>query len=246
MTQRRIVTNRTIEATVQTYSYYFTREYLAPLILFILCTALTILLIPIQLMLKRSSRLKRHFKAHFLIKFIFRIMLNKRSDKAGKVVYTILDYEVSERYKVLMLAVAISLTGVGGVVFWDYFIFEDSYICSTDPNLACFPAFPNLTSPRLDCSNTSYLKVNNITSIICYRYSFVLGSATGGALGVVTNYALVFIIKTLLLLKVSNGSEWTKQVSCSAHCSYTDHYSSDNIQHSYSSIHLSSTEFIYH
>ena len=161
-------------------------------------------------MLKRSSRLKRHFKAHFLIKLVFRIMLNKRTDKAGKVVYTILKYKVSKRYKVLMLAVATSLTGVGGVVFWDYFIFEDSYICSTDPNLACFPAFPNLTTLRLDCSDTSYLEINNITSIICYRYSFTLGSATGGALGVVTTYALVFIIKTLLLLKVSNGSEWTK------------------------------------
>ena len=57
---------------------------------------------------------------------------------------TILDYKVTERYKVLMLAVAISLTGVGGVVFWDYFIFEDSYICSTDPNLACFPAYPKV------------------------------------------------------------------------------------------------------
>ena len=109
-----------------------------------------------------------------------------------------------------MLTVAISLTGVGGAVFWDYFVFEDSCICSTDPNLACFLAFPSLTTPRLDCSDTSYLEINNITSIICYKYSFALGSATGGALGVVTTYALVFIIKTLLLLKVSNGSEWTK------------------------------------
>ena len=96
-------------------------------------------------------------------------------------------------------------------MFWDYFLFEDSHICSTDPNLACFPANPNMTTPRLDCSDTGYLEDNNITTIICYRYVFRLSQATGSALGIITIDALVIIIITLLLFKVSNGSGWNKR-----------------------------------
>ena len=109
-----------------------------------------------------------------------------------------------------MLAIAICLLGVGGVSFWNTYLFEGSYICNTDPELACFPSFSNRTTPRLDCSDTSYLRDNNITSIICYKFVYRLESATGAALGIIAFDALFVIIITLLLLKVSNGSEWTK------------------------------------
>ena len=200
-----------MEATGQTYSYYFTREFLPPLILFALYTALSLLLIPVQLMLNRCPRLKRYFKTQFLIKQIFNTLLNKSTDKNGKTIYIIMKYRVPARHKVMMLAMALSMLGAGGVTFCDIYLFEDSYICSTDPNLACFPAYPNLTTPRLDCSNTSYLEDNNITSIICYRPVFKLGQATGGALGIITTYVLYIMFITVLLLKVSNGSRFTKR-----------------------------------
>ena len=197
-------------ATGQTYSYYFTIKYLPQFIFFVLCVAVTLLLIPVHLMLKRSPKLKRYCKTQFLIMHVFSTMLNKQTDRAGKKVYTILNYKVPERYQFLMLAMALSLIGVAGIEFWDIYLFEDSYICSTDPNLVCFPAYPNMTTPRLDCSDTSYLEDNNITSIICFRLMYRLGSATGSALGVITIEALLIIIITLLLLKVSNGSGWNK------------------------------------
>ena len=112
----------------------------------------------------------------------------------------------------MMLAIALSLIGVAGKTFWNVYLFEKSYICGTDPKLACFPAQPNLTTPRLDCSDTSYLEDNNITSIICYRYAYNLSGATGAALGIIVIDALfIIIIGTVILLKLSNGSEWTKR-----------------------------------
>ena len=171
----------------------------------------TLILIPVQLLLKRSPKLKRYCKTQFLIKSVFSTMLNKHGYRAGKKVYTILNYKVPVRYNVLMLAMALSLMGVAGVEFWDHFLFENSHVCSTVPDLVCFPTYPNMTTPRLDCSDTTYLEDNNITSVICYRIVYRLGPATGSALGIITINALLIIILTLLLLKVSNGSEWNKR-----------------------------------
>ena len=200
-----------METTGQNYSLYFTLEYLPPMIFFVLGTALSLLLIPVQLVLNRSPKLKRYFKTQLLIKHIFSTMLNNYIDKSGKQICTILNYKVPERYKVMMLAMMFSMTGVGGMRFWDISVFEDSYICSTDPDLACFPAYPSITTPRLDCSNTSFFEDNNITSVICYRHTFKLGQATGGALGIIAMNVLYIMFITVLLLKVSKGSEWNKR-----------------------------------
>ena len=200
-----------MEATGQNYTFYFIREYLPPMIFWVLCMALSLLLIPVQLLLNRSPKLKRYVKTQFLIKHIFSTMLNNYIDKSGKQIYTILNYKVPERYKVMMLAMMFSMTGAGGLIFWDIYLFEDSYTCSTDPDLACFPAQPNITTPRLDCSNTSFLEDRNISSIICYRLVYKLGQATGGALGIITTNVLFIVVITVLLLKVSSGSEWNKR-----------------------------------
>ena len=104
----------------------------------------------------------------------------------------------------------LTLMGVAWVLFWDIFLFQETHSCSTNADLACFPAYPNMTTPRLDCSDTSYLEDNNITSVICYRFVFRLGLATGAAFGEVTTITMIIATITLLLLKVSNGSEWNK------------------------------------
>ena len=201
---------RTMEATGQSYSFYFIREYLPPMILFTLCIALSFLLIPVQLLLNRCPKLKRFFKTQFLIKQVFNTLLNKHRDKNGKIIYIIMSYKVPGRYKVMMLAMALSMLGAGGVRYWDIYLFEETFICSSDPNFACFPAYPNLSTPCLDCSDTRYLEDNNITSVICYRYVYRLGQATGGAPGIITTIVLYIIIITVLLLKVSNGNGSSK------------------------------------
>ena len=89
-----------------------------------------------------------------IIENVFRAMLKKSTDEDGKQVYTIFNYKVPEGYKLHLLAVMFNLVGVALIQFVDDFVFEESYICNTDPDMACFPKFPNMSTPCLDCSNT--------------------------------------------------------------------------------------------
>ena len=89
--------------------------------------------------------------------------------------------------------------------FWNQFLFEESNICTNDIYTCCYDA--NQYYPqRLDCSNSSYLKTNNVTSIICYKFAFRLGRATGSTLGLVTSCVLGLLIITWCLLKISKGT----------------------------------------
>ena len=198
-----------METKGETYSYYFIMEYWPHFFLLALW-ALTLLLIPVQLMLNRSPKVKCHCITQFLIENVFSILLKKHTDRAGKGVYTISNYKAPDRYKFLMLAIALTLIGIVWIMFWDHFLLEKSHNCSTDPDLACFPAYPNISTPRLDCSDTSYLEDNNITSVICFRLVYRLGIATGSAVGIVTTTTMVIAIITSVLLKASNGSGWNK------------------------------------
>ena len=125
-----------MEATGQTYSYYFTREFLPPLILFVLYTALSLLLIPVQLMLNGCPRLKRYFKTQFLIKRVFNTLLNKSTDKNGKTIYIIMKYRVPARHKVMMLAMALSMLrgrGVTLIFIYPFLIISEHIVfCHTN------------------------------------------------------------------------------------------------------------------
>ena len=90
--------------------------------------------------------------------------------------------------------------------FWDNFLLEESRICTADPNLACFPSNPTLSTPRLNCSNTTFM-----TSFSCYRFVFKLGPATGSAVGIVTTTAFIInYIIPLIFLKISKGTSGSK------------------------------------
>ena len=141
-----------------------------------------------------------------ILEHLFSIMLKSYIDHNGRKTYRILNYKVPKIYLLVLSVTVFNLTGVALVQFWEDFLFEESRICSTDPNLGCFPSNPNLTTPRLDCSNTSYLEDNNITSIVCYRFAYKLGTATGSALGIMTTTALIISINTITFLKISKGN----------------------------------------
>ena len=55
-----------MDATGQTYSYYFTRKYLPTMIFSLFCVALSLLLIPVQLLLKQSPYTKALFQDRIL------------------------------------------------------------------------------------------------------------------------------------------------------------------------------------
>ena len=88
-----------------------------------------------------------------------------------------------------LVFVAVSAT----VQFWDEFLYEESSDCITKSYTCCYGLYQN-TTQHVDCSNTSYLEDNNITSIICHRFVFRLGTAAGSALGIIATNALVILI----------------------------------------------------
>ena len=149
-----------------------------------------------------------------IIETVFSAMLKNSTNEDGEKVYTIFNYKVPKVYKLHLFAIVLNLIGVASMQFLEDFVFEESHICSTDPQLACFRSFPNMSTPRMDCSNTSYLEDNNITSVICYRYVFRVGIATGSALGLVTTTALIFYPINLIIIMVSQIMRTKGNVCC--------------------------------
>ena len=145
-----------------------------------------------------------------VVQFVFGSVL-KEHVKDGERGCTIFNYKAPRWYKAFLFSNVLQLLGIGLMQFWDNFLLEESRICTTDPNLACFRSNPTLSTLRLDCSNTSFIEKNNITSFSCYRFVFKLGPATGSAVGIVTTTA--FIIKYIIpyfLLKISKGTSGSK------------------------------------
>ena len=145
-----------------------------------------------------------------LVRFVFGSVLKEHNNENGEKEYTIFNSKAPQCYKTLLFSNVLQLLGIALMQFWDTFLLEESRICTNDPSLACFPAtsYISLDIPRLDCSNTSYLEENKITSFNCYRFVFKLGPATGSAVGIVTT--TTFIIKyivPLMLLKLPKESK---------------------------------------
>ena len=130
---------------------------------------------------------------------IFKLEKYRQSD--GETKPTISNYKLPHCYKVQLFTIVFNLIIVALLQFWEDLVFEDSHTCNTDPKIACFPIFPNMTTPRLDCSNKRYLEDNNITSVICYRLALRLGTATASAFGVASVTTMIIYFVHFLLLK---------------------------------------------
>ena len=139
-------------------------------------------------------------------------MLKSYTDKDGKKAHSISNYKVPENYISGLMVIVLNLFQVAFTQFLDKFLFEETQGCTADKTLDCFPSNAALDTQRLDCSNTSYLMDNNITSVICYRLVLNLGLATGSALGTVTTTALAIYLLTFFILKVSNRK--CDRISC--------------------------------
>ena len=72
--------------------------------------------------------------------------------------------ELYTGYVRLMLATMLNLIGVAIIIFWDVFLFEQSYICSTDSDSLYNNTSPSMSTIRLHCSDMSDFQENNILS----------------------------------------------------------------------------------
>ena len=121
-----------------------------------------------------------------VVQFVFGSVLKEHVED-GERGCTTFKYKAPDCYKAFLFSNVLQLIGIALMQFWDNFLLDESRICTTDPNLACFPSNPMPSTPRLDCSNTSFIEKNNITSFSCYRFVFKLGTGTAQCYQIPTN-----------------------------------------------------------
>ena len=144
-----------------------------------------------------------------VVERVFDRILKKHRSQEEKNVYEVLNYKAPPFYNKLLLFTLVYLI-IGAIAqFWDEFLLEESYDCTTDRFTCCFDEDLKSTQ-RLDCSNTSYLKDNNITSVVCYKFAFKLSSASASALGLVTSIVVSIFVITWCLLIISKGTRRTR------------------------------------
>ena len=99
--------------------------------------------------------------------------------------YIVFNFKVPISIKYWLYSTLVNVSGIAFVQFWDDFMLEESFSCSMDPNTVCFSL--DLPHHKLNCSNMD----DNITSVICYKFVFKLGSALGSSLGLISSIGLV-------------------------------------------------------
>ena len=190
----------------QTYSYYFMVKELPQFIVFSVWLLVVAIFLNILSFASLFSDCLECFLDYFrnpIIEFVFGAML-KRDDEE----FTLFNEKVPVIYAHQLYTMAISMIGVALMQFWDDLSIEESHTCSTNPQIACFPVFPDMDTPRLNCSNTE------ITSVICYRLVLRIGSAAASALGVVTVSGLTMYFLNFFLVKIPKLKEdYTKALT---------------------------------
>ena len=142
-----------------------------------------------------------------IVEIAFGRILKKHSNQEERNVYNVLKYKAPPNYTNILFLTLIYLIVSVLAQFWDDFLLQESFECTTDRSTCCFGYNQNFQFLPLDCSNTTYLK--NITSIICYKFVFELGTATGSSLGIFTSSVVSLSVITWCLLKVSKGTKTT-------------------------------------
>ena len=121
--------------------------------------------------MKRTNKIRRI--AESAIKLVFGGILKRYRSKEGVYCYIIFNYKVPYEYTFLLFGTLVGLFALAIVQFWNEFLLEETFDCTVKGLVCCYDL--TTTFPQsLDCSDTS-----NTTSVICYRYVFKLGTATG-------------------------------------------------------------------
>ena len=178
----------------QTYSYYFTIKELPQFIFFSVWLVIIFSILHILSTISGRFKCLKCFSDYFknpTVEVAFSAMLKRDDDD-----FTIFNEKVPALYTDQLYTMALTLIGVALIQFWDDFLIEESHTCSTNPQIACFPVFPDMDTPRLNCSTT------DITSVICYRFVFRIGSAAASALGVVTVTSLAVYFFNFVSVKI--------------------------------------------
>ena len=156
--------------------------------------------------IKRTSKIRKI--AESATEIILSKILKKRRNKYGSESYIVFNYKAPYTHVFILFSILIQLISIAMIQFWDTFLLSETFGCTPNGFACCYSLNTTFNQP-LDCHNKSYLKENNINSIICYRYVFRLGAATGSALGTVTTTGILLLVITWILLKCSKGANRT-------------------------------------
>ena len=166
----------TMDKAGYNYSFYAALQIVPSYIILVSLSITTIGILLVSILLYQCCKYPKLIPpvkriTQWSVEQVFSVMLKKRTNSEGRKVYTVLNYEVPDGYVRLLLATVLNLIGVAVINFWNVFLFEQSYICSTDPDLVCFPLVnemsPELSTPPLDCSNNFKKITSLLSSVTC-------------------------------------------------------------------------------
>ena len=138
--------------------------------------------------------------------YVFNKLLKKEAENGEKVkpVYKVCGFKAPCWYRYWLFVMLYQLFGVEWLEFWENFPLLKSYACTSNPILSCFSSNASASDLPLDCSNTTYLEYLNITSFICYKFTYDIGKAAGPAVGIFTTAGTCVAIITFIVLKASD------------------------------------------
>ena len=108
--------------------------------------------------------------------------------------FIIFGHEASLKEMRWLFIILVQATLLAFAQFWDEFLLEESYSCSTNPRVHCFSS-----GQHTNCSDTSD------TGIVCYQYVFNIGRTAASAIGIISATGFIIYIVCLVFLKVLNG-----------------------------------------
>ena len=198
----------------QDYTCYLCIKNLPVFIATVPVYPITVILLLLYSRRVRNTRAGKWYldKTSAVTQLAFNSFLKKNRDcnneeEEEKKMFTVFGHEASLKEMHWLFVILVQATLLAFAEFWDEFVLEESYSCSTHPKVHCFSTdFFSPYGKDTNCSDTSD------TGIVCYKYVFNTGHAAASAIGIISATGLIIYIVCLVFLKVSDGIRSHKQL----------------------------------
>ena len=135
-----------------------------------------------------------------IIKHVLQHFLKAHDDEEEEIYYIVFNYRIPVEHMYWLSNILIRAFFVALIQFLNNLLFDESRMCSAEPSLDCFSTN---SFNKLNCPSIS--DVEELTTVICYKFVFHVGWATGSAIGTITATSITIYLIILLLLKISGG-----------------------------------------
>ena len=204
----------------QSYTCYFWIKNLPVFIATVPVYFITLLLLMLNLRCVRNTRVGKWYlnKTLAVTQLVFDKFLKKKRNRNDEEdeeekVFIIFGHEASLKEMRWLFIILVQATLLAFAQFCDEFLLEESYLCSTHPNVHCFSTdffslifFPFASSSGQP-TNCSDIDTSNTGrhDVVCYKYVFNIGHAAASAIGIISATGLIIYIVCLVFLKVLEG-----------------------------------------